>query len=256
MVGQNRKIGTFDVKSSQEVCMQLVLRSTARPDASIETLRRAARRRDLEGLELVLGAGPADGVASRQLESKDDADGNTLEKGDPPIRRLLIRGAPSVADVLYRGRQASLIDAGLLLRGAVPESPLALPVALMHATDREAAQRAAAWARMHNAETGWEVDLGTLEKTRIDAVLEATASTLSHVRVRGAGPEVQEAPSDGPGLGTLLKALALRGYSGTIALAPSTRGKEGAWREWLFDERGWGCNTAAKKKDVREATAS
>lgn len=229
--------------------MQLVLSSTALPDASIETLRRAARRRALGGLELVLGVGPVhEGAAARKGEPRDDAEVSTFQRGDPPVRWLLMKSSPTVTDLLYWERHASLIDAGLLLRGAVPESPLGVPVARMHGTDVQAAQRAAAWARMHDAKTGWEVDLGALEEEQIEAVLDVTAPTLAHIRVQGAGPEAQAESSGASRMGTLLKALTLRGYSGTIALAPSARGNEGAWREWLFDERGWGCNTAAKKK--------
>jgi hypothetical protein len=161
-----------------------------------------------------------------------------------------------VTDVLYWGRQASLLDAGLLLQGAVLESPLGLPLALVHGTDRQEAQRAAAWARMHDANTCWTVVLGQSTPEQVADVLEATAPTLAHVRLLGAGPEAQSAGPDTVGTGTVLKELALQGYSGTVALAPSAHGAAADWRQWLFEERGWGCNTAAKKRDAGQAAAS
>lgn len=237
--------------------MQLALSSAAVPDASIDTLRSAARRRDLKALELVLGAGHGHGIGTPSKPGgRAMTDAVPPQAGEPPVQWLLTSGAPSVTDVLYWGRQASLLDAGLLLRGTVLESPLGLPLALVHETDLQEAQRAAAWARMHDAKTCWTVRLGQRESDQFAEVLDVTASTLAHVRLLGAGPEAQSAGSDRLGTGAVLKELALKGYSGTVALAPSARGATADWREWLFEERGWGCNTAAKKKDARKAAAS
>jgi hypothetical protein len=237
--------------------MQLALSSAAVPHASIDTLRSAARRRDLKALELLLGAGHGHGVG---MPSKSPSSVNRRAiptKGEsPPVQWLLASKRPTITDLLYWGRQAALLDAGLLLQGTVPESPLGLPLALVHGTDLEEAQRAAAWARMHNARTGWTVELGQRTPEQFADVLEATASTLAHVRLLGAGPEAQSVGPDSLGAGTVLKELALKGYSGTVALAPSANGVTADWHEWLFEERGWGCNTAAKKKDDRKAAAT
>jgi len=237
--------------------MQLTLSSAAVPDASIEALRSAARRRDLKALELVLGAGHGHGIGTPSKPGgRATTDPVPSQAGAPPVRWLLASRTPSVTDVLYWGRQASLLDAGLLLRGAVLESPLGLPLALVHGTDRQEAQRAAAWARMHDANTCWTVELGQSTPEQVADVLEATAPTLAHVRLLGAGPEAQSAGPDTVGMGTVLKELALQGYSGTVALAPSANGAAADWREWLFEERGWGCNTVAKKRDARKAEAT
>jgi len=237
--------------------MQLALSSAAVPDASIETLRRAARRRDLKALELVLGVGHGHGIGTPSTpEGKPRMDAVPPQAGAPPVRWLLASERPSVTQVLNWGRQASLRNAGLLLQGAVLESPMGLPLALVHGTDLQEAHRAAAWARMHDAKTCWTVRLGQRESDGFAEVLDVTAPTLAHVRLLGAGPEAQSAGSDGLGTGAVLKELALQGYSGTVSLAPSANGSMSAWREWLFEERGWGCNTAAKKKDTRKAAAS
>jgi hypothetical protein len=131
------------------------------------------------------------------------------------------------------------------------ESPLCVPLALLHSADLEEARRAATWAQMHEAHTCLELDLGSVDEGDVQDVLEVTAPTLAHVRLLGAGPEAPSGTGDAVGTGTLFKELALRGYDGTVALAPSPQGREAVWREWVFDERGWGCNTAAKKKTAR-----
>lgn len=231
--------------------MQLILSSTALPEASLETLRRAAQRRDLAALELVLRVGPP-----QRLADPGDVFLTDAAKGDPPVQWLLLEGTPSVTDVLYRSRQASLLDAGLLLQNAIPESPLGLPLGLVHGTDRKAAQKAAAWARMHDAKTCWSVELGQRDPEQFADVLEVTAPTLAHVRLLGAGPETQSAAPGTAGTGAVLKELALHGYSGSVALAASADGSTAAWREWLFERRGWGCGTAAQKKAARDEIAS
>ncbi len=235
--------------------MQLALSSAALPDASIGMLRRAAQRRDLKALELELGVGHGHGIG--MPSESDSAVGGTAPsaEGAPPVQWLLAGKKPSITDVLYWGRQAALLDAGLLLRDTIPETPLGLPLALVHGTDPEAAQRAAAWARMHDAKTCWTVELGRRDEEQFADVLDATVPTLAHVRLLRAGPETQSAVPGTAGTGAVLKELALSGYSGTVALTPSAEGSVATWREWLFEGRGWGCGTAAQKKAVRnEAT--
>lgn len=202
----------------------------------------------MEGIELLVGTG------ARCRDRAEDGTGRMvdyIEEGTPPIRWLLLRPGASVTELLYWSRQAHLIGAGLVLQNTIVESPLCVPLALLHPTDPERAHRAAAWARMHDAQTAWEVRLGATDDRQFEEVLDVTRPTLGHVRLRGAGPS---APSSAPGTldtGTVLKELTLRGYTGTVALAPADRDEEAAWRTWLFDEQGWGCNTAAKKRDAR-----
>ena len=222
--------------------MDLTLSSATLPSESVAALRHGARRRELKGLEWV--ESPSDGALPR---GPDQA---TLGKGTPPVRWVLLNGEHALTDVLYWSRRAHLLGAGLLLREAVVESSLCVPLATVHGTDVEGAQRAAAWARLHEAQTCWEIRLDAIDRDAIEAVLSVTAPTLGHVRLLGAGPE--EGEGNGRSVtGWLFKELALRGYDGTIALAPSGAGRRDEWRRWLFDERGWGCNTAAKKNAAR-----
>lgn len=231
--------------------MQMILSSAALPEGSLEMLRRGARRRGLKGLELVVGTG---GDPACEL-NRSAAGPETTTKEEPPVRWVLGREAVSEVEVMYWGRQAHLLGTGLLLRQPVSASPIAVPLAVLHPTDQTDTQRAAAWARLHDASTAWTVDLRRDSQEAFDAILDATAPTLSHVRLVGAGPEAQSAAPGTTATGTVLKELALRGYDGTVALAPSPDGSPGAWRDWLFEERGWGCNTAAKKRE-EHASAS
>jgi hypothetical protein len=237
--------------------MQLALSSAALPDASIATLRRAAQRRDLNALELVLGAGHAHGIGTPS-KSPPSVDRRAIPtRGEsPPVQWLLASKRPTITDLLYWARQASLLDAGLLLRNTITETPLGLPLALDHGTDLEEAQQAAAWARMHDAKTCWTVELGRRDEEQFTDVLDATAPTLAHVRLIGAGPETQSAAPGTAGTGAVLKELALNGYSGTVALTPSADGSTAEWQEWLLEGRGWGCGTAAQKKAARTGSAS
>ncbi len=228
--------------------MQLILSSAACPDGSLADLQRGARRRNLEGLEVVVGAGHAHGIeASCEVDPADGSVGRPEQDG-VPVQWLLVEGDVSASEALYWGQRAHLLRTGLILSETVPDSPAGVPVALRHPTDPAAAQRARAWAELHDAYTCWEVDVAQVSEGGIDEVLEGTASHLAHVRLRGAGPESQSDTCGGVSTGDVLKALALQEYDGTVALAPSPDGRRAAWRSWLFEERGWGCNTAVKKK--------
>lgn len=228
--------------------MKLVLSSAALPEGTLADLARGARRRSLEGLEVVVAEGHAHGIdVSCEVACRGDAE-EPPGPTDVPVQWLLLEGEVSSAEALYWGRRAHLLRSGLILSTAVSESPVGVPTALRHSTDPAVAQRARAWAQLHDAQTCWEVDVGKVAAEAIDEVLAITASHLAHVRLCGAGPESRTETSGTVRTGDVLKALALQGYDGTVALAPSVAGRLAAWRSWLFEERGWGCNTAAKKK--------
>lgn len=236
--------------------MQLILSSDALPEGEADVLFRAARRRDLEGTELLIGVGHGHGEEAVCEGSPEEKPLSSRRTDDLPVHWLLLEGNPSRTEVLYWSRRAHLHEAGLLLRDSVPETPLGLSVALLHSSGLEAARGAAVWAELHDAHTAWEVNLADCDPARVADVLEITAAYLAHVRLLGAGPEVQDSAPGSTGTGVVFKELALQGYTGTVALAPSRHGSRALWRDWLFDERGWGCNTAAEKKATREGTSS
>jgi hypothetical protein len=230
--------------------MQLLLSSATLPSGSLTELRKGMERRDFAGLEVVAGAGHDHGIEAPNGVGSANYAPREIEEKDPPIRWLFPKRASSVAEVLYWGRRAHLLRAGLALPSVVSSSPVGIPVALVHRTDPASARRASTWARMHQAHTCWEIELGRVGTGMISEVLGITAPHLVHVRLLGGGPESQSERPGGAGSGDVFKELALQGFSGTVALAPSTEGPTEKWRRWLFEKQGWGCNTAAKKKEM------
>lgn len=235
--------------------MELLLSSAALPDGSLRELRIGMERRNFAGLEVVVGAEHAHGIEATCEIGSSDQPAQNFDERDPPIHWLFPRESPSVAEALYWGRRAHLLGAGLALPGPTSASPAGLPVALAHSTDRASAQRAAAWARMHHAHTCWEVEVGRVDAESLSEVLNVTAPHLGHVRLLGGGPESSSGDARETGTADVLKQLALQGFSGTVALAPSDEGAFDKWRRWLLEERGWGCNTAVKKKEASSELA-
>lgn len=225
--------------------MKLLLSSDAAPAASTADLTQACRRRSLAGLELTAGAGHAHGVNTALCPPREQAGVACVAEDCAPVHWLRVPPGASKAMTLTWAGGAHRLDAGLLLPAPAANPPQGVPLALAHGTDPAAAEDAARWAERRDAQTCWEV-AADASKDDLNAVLDATAHRLAHVRLLGAGPEAQ---ADGAaGAHPLWSALALRGFAGTVALAPSPGADLGAWHRWLFDARGWGCNTAAEKK--------
>lgn len=231
---------------SRPIPMTLLLSTDVLPAARLSVIRRGAERRDFAGVEWVVG-----GRRQRQAFAMGSPPQQPQRDDDIPVRWLLLRDDASVPERLFWGRQAHLAGAGLVLPVPTSDVPLGIPLALLHPTDPDAASRAAAWATKHDARTCWEVSLSAGGPDPLNAVADITMERLAHVRIRGAGPEGSSSGSTDRTVGTVLKALALRGYDGSVALTCSTEGATEDWRRWLFDERGWGCNTAAEKKAAR-----
>jgi hypothetical protein len=231
--------------------VRLLLSSDALPDAPFEALVEAARRRHLAGLELSLDRGQGHGADATACAARQ-GDGVACFPAVPTDLTVAWLLLPEEAPLALRtvwASAASRLGAGVLLRRPAPE-PLAAPTALVHGTDPASARRAAQWAEAHGAGTALEVRPAAFEADRWAAVLDATGPRLAHVRLVGAGPEAQaaEAGDVSDGTGWLLGRLALRGYGGTVALAPSSPEALPAWEHWLRRGRGWGCGTAAEKQ--------
>ena len=225
--------------------MRLLLSSDALPDAPFEVLVEAARRRALGGLELTLDRGQGHGADATACVARD---GDACFPTPPPDLAVAWLALPADAPLGLRSVWASAagrLGAGVLLRRPTPE-PLAVPTALVHGADPNAARQSARWAEAHGAGTAWEVRPSAFDTALWETVLDATGPRLAHVRVLGAGPEA-EAGEGADGTGWLFGQLALSGYSGTVTLAPSSPEALTAWARWLRRGRGWGCGTAAEK---------
>ena len=200
--------------------MKLCLSSAALPSGSLSTLAKACDRHALEDAACPLHEPPA----------------AALPASSPPIRWLLLPHEIQAAHLLAWASVARELGAGLLLHAPVPDPPSAVPVALLHETDVEAAAEAAAWAHRHGAATAWDVAPGALSFAQVEALCAATGRALAHVRLRGSGPESEARGRSAAG--QLMAHLALCNYGGTVALAPSPGADLYAWSRWLLHERG------------------
>lgn len=230
--------------------MRLCLSSDALPAGSMADLASASRRRALSGLELRVGAGHKHGVDESLCTLRSQAGIACLSSDHVPVLWLVLpRGLTNIRVLTWAGAAAS-VGAGLILQDPVASPPSGMPLALLHGTDSAGAARAAAWAGRHGAATCWEFDGASVSGEACSHVLEATRSTLAHVRLLGSGPEAESQETGSAGL--LLSRLALSGYSGTLSIGPSAAADPEVWRHWLMEKRGWGCGTAAEKKALRK----
>lgn len=225
--------------------MKLCLSSDALPAGSLDELTRASRRRALDGLELRIEAGHGHGLDEALCTVRQQARVECLPGDHAPIVWLVLPQDVSLVMLLIWTGAAHQLGAGLILEKPVPDPPRGVKLALLHGNDPAEAAQAVAWAERHSAFTCWQVN-PALNEADIQTVLSATRSTLAHVRLLGSGPEADNSAS--PATGVLMGRLALSGYDGSIALAPSSPNNSDAWRRWLFETRGWGCGTAAEKQ--------
>ncbi|HEX7052005.1 MAG TPA: hypothetical protein VF188_17485 [Longimicrobiales bacterium] len=236
--------------------MRLVLSSAAAADFTLDELLAAARRRGFAGLELVAG----------------HAHGAGLDPDTSDLEAIRVRAAAGAAPVVaFRAARAEAFHPAAARLSSVLRAPV-----IAHLEDGDIAEdalesAAAAYARAggtllvaHGSDPGevwrlrrriecapagvlglaWEVDPGSEDvAARAPAVLEAAGAHLRHIRLLGGGPEAVR--HEGRGIGPLMARLALAGYSGTLALAPSTPRYRVAWSTWLGRGGGWGCGSKA-----------
>ncbi len=95
----------------------------------------------------------------------------------------------------------------------------------------------------------WEADptRGELAE-RGSALLARLGGRLRHIVLRGGGPEATE--QEGRGVGSLMARLAVAGYGGTVALAPSSDRYRVIWDAWLGRRGGWGCGSRLEDRSL------
>lgn len=231
--------------------MRLLLSSDTLPDASLDVLLQASRRRALAGLELSVGEGQAHGLDASACPLHQQRGRVCVPEDVTSVAWLRLPRDTSLIMLLIWSSAAHQMKAGVLIQTPVLDPPTATKLALAHGSDPAEARSAAAWARRHGARTCWDVSPGALNADVLDAVLAETMPTLAHVRLAGSGPEADVSGSSRTGL--LLARLAMAGYTGTISLVPSPGADLALWRQWLLQKRGWGCGTAAEKQARRAA---
>jgi sugar phosphate isomerase/epimerase len=261
--------------------MRLALSSAAAPDATFDELLDACARRGFAAVELE--AGHAHGVSpSAGLEAASAVAERAARAGigiaalrlddvasvlDPRTPRLAVAlGAPVVVrvDVGATARSgAGAADdggepAGLegdvvsIVREATPLfAEVGATLLLACSGDVDEVERLRMWVEAAPAGTlglAWDVTPGDPRLAVPAAVLEAAAGHIRHIRLHGGGPETMG--QEGLGVGRLMSALALSGYTGALALAPSNPRFRYAWGAWLGRRGGWGCGSKAGSDTV------
>lgn len=236
--------------------MRLTLSSAALPEATLDELIAAGARRGFAGLELE--EGHAHGVGSWKPAARLEAIAADAARAGLPITAF------------------RLVDAGRAADPAIVRTGAALGAPIVASLDTDHAAIVVAEAGPHLAEAGatlllaveaewpeavealravveaappgtvglaWDIDPGAGRLAEPADVLAASRGQIRHIRLLGGGPETMG--QTGLGIGRLMSALALAGYSGTFALAPSTPRFRHAWSAWLGHRGGWGCGSKA-----------
>ncbi len=242
--------------------MRLALSSAAAPTLSAPELFAACARRGIGAVELVQGHGHGIGLGSsdtdvRRVLTAAEAAGVRIvafrTTGDAAAasveaarlsRRL---GAPIVSPP-GSGERAGAALAGVVARyGAEGGSILVAHTgdpgdvrALREIAGSGGAHVALAWDVAPTRPDGGSGAPAPGGPADAAAVLALCGGRLRHIRLLGGGPEA--AAQEGLGIGELAVHLALGGYPGALALAPSTPRYLTAWGFWL-GRRGWGCGS-------------
>jgi hypothetical protein len=254
--------------------MRLGLSSAAAPDASLEELIAACHRRGLQALELEVGHGhlldPRAGSASQAARQAAEARSRVAAAGISLAGLRLSeidRDAPDLDDDAPAGRDAGVAPTDLVAFVRSLGAPLLVPASTvlkaphlldhgglttvlppgegaltaLDALDRQGPHRATPLA--------WDVDPSRADMTAIALdLLKRAGPRLSHLRLFGGGPEA--VGQEGRGIGGLMARLALAGFGGTLALAPTSSTYRVAWSVWLGRRGGWGCGSAAQDRTL------
>lgn len=203
--------------------MIVALSTDAAPRASLDELVDGCRRRGLSALHVV--AGHAHGLPERSTDAELVELHAQLGAADVKLASYEVRCAETAAlDTALRicaPFQATLVlphDVPELLAQWQPACERA-GVVIVHALDINAADGNVAAA----------------------AAARLLGGAPQHITLRGGGPEA--AQHEGRGVGTLMAQLALRGYQGVLALAPSHTAVLPVWRAWLQHGKHWGCGS-------------
>jgi hypothetical protein len=244
--------------------MRLALSSAAAPDAPLDDLLAACVRRGLPALELE--DGHAHGLGAGRAPHGDAAHARALAASAGV--QLAGYRLPAAEDD-GSGRAALEADMGSLMAFALAlGAPLHLPASWLVSAPRDL-QAGRVLAVLPAGEEGlsaldaldrggrggarlpvaWDVDPGNADISAVAGeLIGRLGQRLRHIRLYGGGPE--GSGQEGRGIGPLMARLALAGFTGTIALAPSSPRYHVAWSGWLGRRGGWGCGSAGKDRDL------
>ena len=249
--------------------MRLALSSAAAPTASLQELLDACVRRGLPALELEEGHGHGLDVGMARHEATAEARARAASQGVEIAGFRLATPLPLLADVTGLAAFARALGAPLLVplaggppagaAGAAGDEWTDVPETARRLVARLAAAGApvravlptigATAADLPTLPLAWDADPSVTELSApARVVLEDAGDRLVHIRLMGGGPEATE--QEGRGVGALMARLALAGYEGTVALAPSSPRYRVIWDAWLGRRGGWGCGSHAEDRSL------
>jgi hypothetical protein len=236
--------------------MQLSLSSAAAPDASFAELLEVCARRGLAGVELETGHAHGVDATRGWAERATEARTAAAEAG-VRIAGLRLSSADLDADPGDLAGLALCLGAPLLIPAAAVElAPRGITTGLVRVTLRSGPEAIDALARLDHGvrpaarlALALDVDpaVGDGAIAAVD-LIERVGGRLRHIRLSGSGPE--SVMHDGRGVGPLLARLALSGFDGTLALAPSSSRYSVIWSAWLGRRGGWGCGSKTAERDL------
>src|SRR5690606_37547553 len=112
--------------------MRLLLSSDALPDAPLDVLGQACRRRALAGLELSVGAGQTHGLDERVCPLHQRNGSACVPEDAASVAWLRLPPSTSLVMLMIWAGAAHQMGAGLLLPEPVPDPPTAVRLALVH----------------------------------------------------------------------------------------------------------------------------
>lgn len=236
--------------------MLLAISSAAAPGANLQSLVEACVHRGLAVLELRTGdshglgvdTSPADAAAARSFAT---------------ARGISIIGLRTTSASEAKGLAAlsAELEAPVILAG---EEPLAdrLDQARRLAAGGTTAMvevtgPSAAWLNDitgSGVKLAWTIDTETTDPAADIAAMLAAGSLPAYIRMAG-GVGAESTLGEGRGLGAVMARLTLARYAGPLVLAPGPVPYRVAWEQWLGSRGGWGCGTAAEKRDRVQLTS-
>ena len=219
--------------------MRLGLSSAAAPDLDLGALAEVARRRGLYALEL--RAGDAHGVALDDSAHWGDALAALGSAGVACAAYRAADGAPAAAlAALSQALGACVVLAGerAIERAAGVRTQGGRAAVLVRGADAVGEAETVIAA---GADVAWEADPYAAHVGDQARALLPMGERLVHVTLVGGGPEV--AMQQGQGVGELMGRIALAGWDGAVAVAPSSPRYRVAWQQWLGRRGGTGCGS-------------
>lgn len=244
--------------------MNLVVCSTAAPDAALPELLHAAARRGLAGIELAGGGGHGLGPLAPQAElaaaRRAAADAGA---GIASYRAASLEEAASCECAHFAAflglaviAPCAWFDDATLARTAECYRAAGARLVLTHGSDPDEAgslRERVETVALDSLGLGWEVRPGDDDPAAAPAVLRAAGPRLEYVRLHGGGPE--SPGQTGQGVGAVMARLTLARYRGPLVLTPSTPRYHEVWRRWLGRDGGWGCGSKTSDPSLVQISA-